>query len=741
MQPPPSVGPAVSIRPLRWVRFAVPALLALATGGCAGGVASIPFARATGAAVVPQAAAAGPMSPTTSYVVSIGSNGAGLGFGVGGLDGGSALAGALGAAGTTVVYPDGSYQTTDAHGAFDAGQSAWAAANASAAAANPALTPTVVAFGRTDPVIPVLPAVAALVAYAPGAGSAARPVADATASLAAIDVEPAGVVLAAGRSQVFTALGRYSDGELAATGLAGLTWSLVTPAGCGAPAGTLAADATDPQRIRYVPPTAGSSAAGCPDVVSASVPAPGGGSIVGGTGISVSTGSPATTLAALFDRSGMPVPGAVVVVGSGPTTGAATAAVTATGGLFRAAMPSDRTAPTLALVPAATASAGFGPTVIAPGAPGRWSTLGTPPAAVAPPMPGDQLFRDAEFFGRIAWTPFPFGEMPNPVGNDRAGSLQALLGRAPALVARTHGRVSAGPYGQAESGVYQGDEFRVDPSGTRIALASTAESPPYELLTIARGEATGSPAPCPSGSACFVYARYRSLVAPFDPAKPVPASATLDVDGSWSQSTTGTAASVTMLQNDYDAGHQSAGGPLYVHRITVAQNLGATQLTIGDTVETPGGTTLATQSFARNLCSAANAVGPCAAPNVLYAISGTTDRTLIRADGGSTIVRYILGTPGPLAASVASCPQAYCLPASGRAPGSVGFEYAIAASPQASDVGTELAWLEPGTTPTTNAATLVSGVLTAGSFTTDATGLVTLGEHAGTATTMAVFPL
>ncbi len=182
-------------------------------------------------------------------------------------------------------------------------------------------------------------------------------------------------------------------------------------------------------------------------------------------------------------------------------------------------------------------------------------------------------------------------------------------------------------------------------------------------------------------------------------------------------------------------------GGAALHRITVAQNLGATQLTIADTVETPGGTTLATQSFARNLCSVANAVGPCAAQNALYAISGTTDRTLIRADGGLTVVRYIIGTPGPLAASVASCPQAYCLPASGRAPGSVGFEYAIAASPQASDVGTELAWLEPGTTPTTNAATLVSGMLTAGSFTADATGLVTLGELAGTATTTAVFPL
>ncbi len=701
-----------------------------------------------------------------------------LSFAIADLGAASVLSGSDTAPNATVLYPDGSLQTTDSAGTFDASQSSWTASHAASLAANPNTNPSVIVFARTpitggtsgQPIAnaqQATPAQSTVLAYAPS-GGATHPIADFSASIASLDVVPNATAITGGQSQVFTAVGRYSDGELAATGLTNVQWTVAKPAGCGSPAGTIVQDSIDPMRARYTAPGAGGSfSQSCPDLVVASTTNGAQAKISGGAGVAYYDSSLGSNVGGtLVTSAGTPISGAIVSFYGGSPAGRNGAAQTNGSGAFLGRIAYDR-----ALMPAAFVPAPSGPTPYAfeaispssidPATQGsglltqRWTALPSATTALtgAAPPAFDVAFHDAEYLGRIAWEPLPFGEAPQPDGTTIAGSLQNLLTMPAATVAGTNGTISAGPYGDGTSGddPYQGFDYSVDATGNVFTLGSSGSTNYGYLVTIVRGVASFDDVACPATTTCYSFTQYRQVATAFGAQlpgsgqaamPPSTAGAMLDVEGGWSQTTTGGSFAVTLVQNDYDSAHQTLGVPLYTHRMTISQPLAASTMTIADTVTTPAKTTVATQTIARNLClaTATAASGPCALadPVALYGFTGTINRNVVRADGTAVGIGYALNASGAPTPSIngqvfsAACPQAFCFNPATSA-GSVDYTLSIVSSPAAGDIGTFLAWEQPDANASTpnvlavgSAASSTPGASPEMSFTVDSTSTAAL---------------
>lgn len=609
--------------------------IALAAAGCGGGGNSTSVLPrisqpTTSTTTVPDRSA---MNVATAYSVYVGTTPDGSSaVDTQPLGAPSVLAGAVAAPGAIVAYPDGSTQTADVLGNFDAGAASWSALNLDAISANPNLSPTVAVSAGS-----ALPQDVAVNVYAPGGAtqlaSAAVHILDAergteasasTAELGGLVVLPTTAAMFSGEKRLFYAVGADATGARIALA-ANVTWSVKTPKNCPAALGSVRAIADGSKAIYSAPPSGATSPA-CADLVTASVTSP--------VSVHASAGA-----ANVFDRgSAVMIAGTLTGANAKPLAktsinlygGSAEAARgnqyigTDANGAFRAKVAANRLLAPLAnvsdgaprphIVVTAIAPASLNPAALSEAArlAQKWTSTGAAAhSATVAQAPFERVIRDASYLGNIARENFPFG-VPAANGTFAAGSLEATINKP---VANSKGAFTAGPYA--------GWTFAVGAD----ARTTTAVSPNRkQLLVVTSAAAQSANVACPAGSACFGYVRYASRTT-FDPQNPLVAGAILEIDGSWSQKIVSPNFNVTLARNEYSASRQTPGSPQYSHVATIVQTLGSVNATLSDAWKTGTGAPLGSLSIARTAGS-----GP-----VLYTYAGSASRNIYQS--GSKFVR------------------------------------------------------------------------------------------------------
>ncbi|TAM60435.1 hypothetical protein EPN52_05240, partial [bacterium] len=427
------------------------------------------------------------------------------------------------APGAIVVYPDGSTQTADTLGNFDASQSAWTMANQNALAANPNLEPEVVVVVPSS-TTPPAPADLAVVAYAPGAGqvvtagaavhvlgTARAASAGSAADFTGVTVFPHGIAMFDNETRTFHAIGQDSDGALVSLGGASVQWSVVTPPNCPAATGKIAPAGSDNSSATYTPPASGTFPAGCQDEVVATISSGGTAYQSSGNAFYYDPSQGVTLSGTLNNASGQPQGGAVVdLYGGGREFYHGNLfALTGANGAYTRLVPANRT-----LYPVAgnisvqnnkpqIAYFGVNPPSIVVGAPGSTvsnETLTESSASFVNPFkplpPLERGIRDAYYLGAVARANFPFGE-PGANGQFAANSLGALLA-AP----QSNGT------GTVQSGAYTGWTYAWDGNGAVATFLQPQSQQGGRHLLLVTVNAQYNGQPCPSGYTCFAFTRY-----------------------------------------------------------------------------------------------------------------------------------------------------------------------------------------------------------------------------------------
>ncbi|MBV8246690.1 MAG: hypothetical protein JOZ38_12255 [Candidatus Eremiobacteraeota bacterium] len=538
----------------------------------------------------------------------------------------STLTGAtLATSGAYVVYPDNSVQQVDAMGNFDASKSTWAMSNVNILAANPANEPTVNVFVSSS--VGAQPESISVVAYAPGGPlvladdmvDTQDAVTGSSADLAHVTVFPAADSVQDNRTKMFHVAGRDSNGTTVVLNRAPVTWSVTRANGCGSAAGSIRVVSGDKSTALYVPPAHGSVSGNCPDIVVASV-------ADGSSTLSSSAAAffydPATmaNLAGTLKTSaGQPAANAVInLYGGGPEIAhGSLLAQTDANGKFSQLIPTNRTlepiaaalsadkskASYVAVNPASLNPLGMSAAQLAAQA---WSMTGAPASIAPPPQPPyEDLVRDASYWGNIARESFPFGA-PNASGSFNAGSIEAILS-APAKNAS--GSVTSGPFA--------GYHFAWDASGT-IATFTQPVSSNAQVLAVTIKAAKVNGVACAASAACFSYTEK--------------VGTSLLADGTWSQSNKAGKFNVTMVRNEYNASHQTAGKFLYSELLTIVQTDGSQTMSLSDAKVNSANKPLGSLSASRTA-----GVG-----GVLYTYSGTAHALSYKSDGSTIAVDYTI---------------------------------------------------------------------------------------------------
>lgn len=494
----------------------------------------------------------------------------------------SALPGASPVA-ALVMYPDGSLQNADAAGNFDASQSAWALANLGMLATDPSSGPTVdVSYSPASGAAP-LPEELSVVAYAPGApyvplemtaqgGTTAAP------ELATINVSPKSAWLADGRDRIFTAYGKDQTGASFALNKAQVVWSVKRSAACGNAAGTIAALPSDSARALYIAPKTGSTAAGCPDIVTASLASNGISYSGSGSAFSFDPAASPKLAGVLNDASGKPLAAAVIdlYAGSNDAAQGSLLVTTDANGKFSRTVPSSRIITPIVLsvtagkltkytvTPASVNPATAGTTL----ANQTWKVAGVNNVATPPSPNYAQAVKDAAAYSAMMRAKLPL-DVPGSNGAFPSGSVEAILS-AP----------SANATGIVASGEFRKYAYAWDSTAKILTLTQTGTSSEALVYAITINAHNVGSTACGSGTSCYSYTEKRGTM--------------LVADGAWSQQVAAGKYTLMYLANQYSSTHQTQGSPVYVDTTNASVALGSSgTLSVTQTHATPSGATLA----------------------------------------------------------------------------------------------------------------------------------------------------
>ncbi len=688
---------------MKFNKFFFPAALCSAAflAGCGGGGGGGLGGSPPVGSIPPPGPGLTSMNTLTSYTVYAGQLNGAMSIEVAPIGDASAvsqLGGATPLAGAVVLYPDGSTQTSDVLGNFDAAQSSWSIANESAIIANPNLEPNVIVYGpqgSND-----VPVAAAVQVYAPGgsivtasgirrtqSGSIST-MASSTPELTGVIVFPRGVAMFDNESRTFHAVGTDSDGSLFGLSGSTVTWSLTLPSGCaGRPAGKLVAVAGDAAKIQYTPPTSGTFPFGCQDVVVASV------SVAAAT-----AGTPASTFSGsgnafyydgsqgvalsgvLNDSLNKPVAhGLVDLYGGGKEFYHGNLyAMADANGLYARFVPPNRTLYPVGGNPVTTSGKtsytffSVTPSSFAAGAPNTKQTQNlaeTTAIAVNPfkPLPPvEKSIRDSWFAGRIGADRFPFGS-PRADGTFQSGSLEAIINAS--ATPNAQGTITAGPY--------SGWTYKWDATAKVVVFQepSTMQGGRHVMQITAGAQYNG--AACPAARTCFAYVAYYNLAGmPSNQPSPVTPSSLsngtiLDLDGGFAQAASASSFTVDLIRNIYSVGHQTPGKPLYSDTIAYQQTPGSATASVTDTTRNDSGRQLAVLTVSRVAGTG----------NTLFTYTGSVTRNSYKSDGSTTAVTYTI-TNGIA-----------------NKDGSGGFKVTLTATPSTADLGSSVTWNLTGNTP------------------------------------------
>lgn len=558
----------------------------------------------------------------------------------------SSIPGAKAVFGALAIYPDGSTQSTDISGNFDASQSSWALANLSAVSVDPAMQPLVDVIDATTTGTPALPEEIAVTTYAPGGSIvplASSPIPD----LAAMAMIPKSTWLADGHARLYSVFGRDVNGSPYPLDHAQVVWTLSRASGCGTPAGTIAALASDSSKAIYKAPATGSTTSNCPDQISATVTASGATYSVASTAYSFDPKSGAKLAGVLKDQSGKAVANALIdlYAAAGDADQGALLVRTDGQGHFARTVPSNRIlSPVVAVISAGTVSykaispASINPASVGSAISNQTWTLGVPTTSMKKARPDfATILRDAANYSDVMREKLPL-DIPGTNGAFVAGTIEAILA---APKANLSGTVSAG--------AYRGFAFTWDATGKIATFQQNASAAEQHVLTVTLGASKVNGAACASGAACFNYTlKYGSA---------------LHSDGAWSQQVVSNKYALTYTANIYNSTHQTAGSPLYSDVVTASQALGSSALSFTDARLNTAGKPLATITVSRT---------PSAAPT-LYTYSGSVQR-FSYANGKSLEVDYTLGA------------------GSENDDGSGKFTFQVAHTPASADAGVIVTW-------------------------------------------------
>jgi len=659
-------------------------LLGVALTGCGGGGGGAgPIVGGAGGSTPPSGNIPnpGPANSATTYTVYTGMLGTQSVVEVVPLGQGAPayLQGAATAPGAIVVYPDGSTQTSDTLGNFDASQSSWATANANALAANPNLEPevTVVVPSSTTP---PAPADLAVVAYAPNLGQvvtagaavhvlgALRLASSNPADFAGVTVFPHGIAMFDNETRTFHAVGQDSNGALVALNGASVQWSVATPSNCPAPAGKVTPLSGDNSTATYTPPASGTFPIGCQDEVVATIASSGTSFQASGNAFYYDPSQGVELSGTLNNAGGQPQGGAIVdLYGGGREFYHGNLfALTAGNGAYSRVVPANRTlypvAGNVTTVANRPQIAFFtvNPATIVVGGPGTSvsnETLTETSAAFVNPFkplpPIERGIRDAYYLGQVARRSFPFGE-PGANGQFPANSIGAILASP-----QPNGT------GTVQAGSFTGWTYSWDGSGSVATFLQpqSQEGGRHLLLVTINAQYNGQS--CPSGWACFAFVGYYNP-AGFTSANAQQSGTILAADGSWEQQVSNGSFSANLIHNDYSVGHQTQGQPVYTHTVQYQQQSGTANVTVADTWNNANGQQIGALNVTRTAGSG----------NVLYTYSGSGKRLYYKRDGSTVEVDYAINSGQQ------------------NSDRSGTFQIAVTASPNTQDVGASVTWNE-----------------------------------------------
>jgi hypothetical protein len=538
---------------------------------------------------------------------------------------------ALVTTGALILYPDGSTQVSDVLGNFDASQSQWAINNAAALAANPndnpevwvilplgtsqsALDTTVVAYA--PPGSPTMVASSmrlAMGARSPQSGSTPN-------ELASVTVFPRGASMFDNNTRTFTVVGTDSDGNYVSLSHAAVTWSLGGCTTAGGGAGRVTQFSTNNAKASYSPPAGGTYTT--PDAVTASVTVNGTAYCASGNALYYDPSQGVTISGVLQDTTAKPVANGVVAFFGGGREfyHGSLIAVTDANGNFRRTVPPNRT---LSLVGGQSViSAGhaapatfytLSPATVAIGAAGTTAGAANYQESVAfqnplkPLPPLDRAIRDAYYVSNVTAANSPFNR---PKANETAGhvfktcSLDAIINNQSDSVAGSCAGnvVASGEYysgwnvtyvpasGTATAWIFTQPSSQE--GGRHVLQIQSASSTPAAPNGISDANTAGL-ANCTAPTACWTYQEFynptgfpsaiTTAIAEASPAASVAGSILVN-DGAFNESNTiGGAFTAYLLRNEYSAGHQTPGSPLYTHTMNALYTTpGATSGAIAD---------------------------------------------------------------------------------------------------------------------------------------------------------------
>ena len=520
---------------------------------------------------------------------------------------------ALVTTGALILYPDGSTQVSDVLGNFDASQAQWSINNAAALAANPndnpevwvilplgnsqsALDTTVIAYAPPgSPQMVASSMRVAMGARTPQSGSAPN-------ELTSVTVYPRGSALFDNQTRTFSVVGTDSDGNYVSLAHAAVSWSLGGCTTAAGGAGHVTQFSDNNAKASYSPPSSGTYAT--PDAVTASVTANGTTYCASGNALYYDPSQGVTISGVLQDPAAKPVANGVVAFYGGGREfyHGNLIAVTDANGNFRRTLPPNRTlslvggksviasghassATFYTLSPATVASGAAGTTI--PAANYQESVAFQNPFKPLPPL--DRAIRDAYYVSGIAAANFPFNR---PKASETAGhvfktcSLDAIINNQSDS---TSGLCAGGVIASGE--YYSGWNVTYVPaSGTAtqwIFTQPTAQEGGRHVLQIQAASATPAApygisdantaglANCTAPTSCWTYQELynptgfpSAIGSAINEAAPAAAVAGAIVvnDGAFNETNTiGGAFNAYLLRNEYTAGHQTPGSPLYVH--------------------------------------------------------------------------------------------------------------------------------------------------------------------------------
>lgn len=626
------------------LRFAAAsALMGLLAAGCGGGSAVPPAPNAPGSAT---------SNALTTYSVFVApSNGDNV-VDVVPLGQTSSLPGAQPATAGNVLYPDGSVQSLNARGNFDASQSVWTATNLDALIVNPLMQPLVdVAAVTGASGAPPIPEELAVSAYAPGGQLVAA--ADIVQGLspfeiASMSVFPKSVWLADGRSRLYTAVGKDASGGIVMMNKQQIVWTISRAAGCGTASGTISAIPSDGSRAIYHAPASGSTTANCPDLISATFTSGGTQYVAAGAAYSYDPKTALKLAGVLNDATGKPVAKAIIdLYASGSDADQGTLlATTDAKGYFSRSIPASRTIAPVAAVANAGKTAYYNlvPATLNPVTSGAslakqvWALGSLTQAKKSQQADFASIVRDAAYDSSVMREKLPL-DVPDTTGTFAAGSIEAILA-AP----------KANATGSVTAGQFRGFTFAWDAAATKLTLSGGTgiEAPSF---VISSNAATVGSQACPSGAKCFAYVQH--------------VGAALVTDGAWSQLVAQGSYGVTFVRNIYNAQHQNAGSPVYTETIAASRTL-ASGATLAYTVTRT--------DAAKRTIGTVNVNRTDAAAPTLFTYNGTMKALTYRANGSTIQSTFALSNGVQ------------------NDDGSGQFGFTVSASPSAANVGATISW-------------------------------------------------